>query len=455
MTDIVGGDPGLTPLPPRPSRTRRRVKPIRRAPAQPTEAMQPIASVEPAKPSVAIEPAEPLAEIEPPSEPALGGDEPLRARIATAEELDDWDAHTVTTPNGHVYQSRAWAEFRAAHGAHPWHITFDDGFRLLVLGRPRSGPAAPAYASRGPVPEADPARTAERAALAAELLGAAGVPALIVDGEAPAETGLRHHLAKAGFEPADGARATLHRMDVHLGPDDAPNSDEKTIFASFGANTRNLIKQSERHGLKVRRLDAGGGRVEDDYAASELEEFDHVDLADAAAVDDMLRGFYSMLDRANHRDVAVASEDVFVDWSGRAIAAGHAFFLEAEHPQDGRVAGASFYRHGHRLTYWLAGDRDELHHAYPGAARLLIWRGIQVALDERRTVVDLGGTDTGAYLERPDRGEPAYGAYQLRESFGARWVELTGAYRRTMHPLRNNVGRVAAAALRRLGRLAR
>jgi hypothetical protein len=437
VTDIVGGDAGLTPLPPRPRRPRKRAKPVDQPAAEPTE---------PTAPSVAIEP---------PSEPAPRGDEPLRARFATAEELDDWDAHTVAAPNGHVYQSRAWAEFRAAHGAHPWHLTFDDGFRLLVLARPGAGAAAAAYASRGPIPEADPARTAERAALAAELLGAAGVPALIVDGEARAESGLREHLARAGFEPADDARATRHRMDVHLGPDDLPNSDEKTIFASFGANTRNLIRQSERHGLRVRRLDAGGGRVEDDFAASELEEFDHVDLADYAGVDAMLRGLYSMLDPANQRDVALASEEAFVDWSGRAIAAGHAFFLQAEHPQDGPVAGASFYRHGHRLTYWLAGDRAELRRAYPGAARLLIWRGIQVALDERRTVVDLGGADTAAFLERPDKGDSIFGADQLRESFGARWVELTGAHRRTMHPLRSNVRRVAAAALRRLGRLAR
>jgi len=46
-----------------------------------------------------------------------------------------------------------------------------------------------------------------------------------------------------------------------------------------------------------------------------------------------------------------------------------------------------------------------------------------------------------------------YGAYQFRESFGARWVELTGAHRKTMHSLGGSVGRVAAA-VRRLGRLA-
>jgi len=448
VTDIVGGDAGLAPLPPLPPPAR---KPRRRAKAAALPALEPI---RPIAPTESLAPIESAVAIER-SEPAPRDDEPLRARIATAEELDDWDAQAVATPNGHVYQSRTWAEFRAAHGAHPWHIAFNDGFRLLVLGRPHAGSAAPAYASRGPIPEPDPARTAERAALAAELLGAAGAPALIVDGEAPVTSGLGGYLERAGFEPADDVQPTRHRMDVHLGPDDAPNSDEKTIFASFGANTRNLIRQSERHGLRIRRLDAGGGRIEDDYAASEPDEFDRVDFDDAAGAMDMLRALHSMLNRTGQPDAEPASEAAFLDWSQRAIAAGHAFYLVAEHPQDGPVAGAAFYRHGHRLTYWFAGEDAHLRRTYPGAARLLIWRGIQVALDERRTVVDLGGADSAVYRERPDKGDPTYGAYQLRESFGARWVELTGAYRRNMHPLRSNVGRVAAAALRRLGRLAR
>jgi len=84
---------------------------------------------------------------------------------------------------------------------------------------------------------------------------------------------------------------------------------------------------------------------------------------------------------------------------------------------------------------------------------LLLWRGIQIALDERRGVVDLGGADTPALRRRPEKGDSTYGAYEFRESFGARWVELTGAHRKTMHSLGGGVGRVAAV-VRRLGRRA-
>jgi lipid II:glycine glycyltransferase (peptidoglycan interpeptide bridge formation enzyme) len=375
------------------------------------------------------------------------------ARLATPEELEDWDAHTVAPRTGHVYQSRAWADYRAAHGWQTWHIAFDDGFRLLALGRPRSmGVGGTAYASRGPIPEGHPALTAQRASAAAELLEGEGMDAVTVDGETPASSGLGERLEALGFEPTEELQPSRHRMDVRLGPDDAPNSDEKTIFASFGATTRNLIRQAERHALKVRRLDAGGGRAEEDTGAGMLDEFETIDLEDTATIDGMLRTFYGMLDAtAVRRGFALASEDKFLDWSRRCLGAGHMLYLQAEHPVDGPIAGASFYRHGHRLTYSLAGDRAELRRSYPGAVRLLVWRGIQIALDERRSSVDLGGVDTERDRTRPDKGDPTYGMYQFKESFGARWVELTGAHQRTMHPMQHLAGRVLGklASLRR------
>lgn len=402
--------------------------------------------------AVEIEPLEPEASIE----EATSGEQ-LRAHLARPGELADWDKRAVASPNGHVLQSRAWADYRAAHGWLAWHVVFSDGFRLLVLGPPKSGcGSGEAYASRGPIPEEHAERSAERAVLAAELLAGYGADSLTVDGETPASSGLPSLLRSAGFHPTEELQPSRHRMDVQLGPDDLPNSDEKTIFASFGATTRNLIRQADRHGLRVRRLDAGGGRAEEDEGAGDragmLDEFEHVDLGDAATVEGMLRTFYGMLDAtAGRRGFALASEDKFLDWSRRGLAAGHLVYLEAEHAVDGPVAGATFFRHGHRLTYSLAGDRAELRRNYPGAVRLLVWRGIQIALDERRTSVDLGGIDTEGARGRPDKGDPTYGMYAFKESFGARWVELTGAHRKTMRPMRSLAGRVLGklASLRR------
>ena len=47
-------------------------------------------------------------------------------RLATADELADWDERTVDAPGGHVYQSRAWAEHRARSGWAADHLVFGD-----------------------------------------------------------------------------------------------------------------------------------------------------------------------------------------------------------------------------------------------------------------------------------------------------------------------------------------
>jgi lipid II:glycine glycyltransferase (peptidoglycan interpeptide bridge formation enzyme) len=273
-----------------------------------------------------------------------------------------------------------------------------------------------------------------------------------IDGETPASAGLAPLLKLAGFEPVEEVQASRHRMDIRFAPDDTPNSDEATIFASFNATTRNNIRQAERQGLRVLRLDVGGGRAEDGLGGGLLEGFEPVDADDTAGTEARLRTFYGMLDAtATRRGFALASEGAFLDWSKRGLAAGHLFYLQAEDEEDGPVAGASFLRHGDRLTYSLAGDRAEIRKKHPGAVRLLVWRGIQIALDERRTHFDMGGVDTEGARGKPNKGDPTYGMYQFKESFGARWVELTGAHQRTMKPLQNLAGRVAGklAAIRR------
>ena len=61
----------------------------------------------------------------------------MTLRLATPEELLDWDERTVDRAGGHVYQSRAWAEHRVAAGWAADHLLFeDDGYQALALRRP-------------------------------------------------------------------------------------------------------------------------------------------------------------------------------------------------------------------------------------------------------------------------------------------------------------------------------
>jgi lipid II:glycine glycyltransferase (peptidoglycan interpeptide bridge formation enzyme) len=372
------------------------------------------------------------------TDPAVG---PLNLRPASAADLEAWDERAVDAPGGHVLQSRAWAEYRAAHGWHTWQLVYDDGFPLLVLGRdwPMIG-GGWAYATRGPIPEADPATSADRAAAAAAFLAGRGMDSLIVDGETPADSGLAELLAGRGFKPTEELQPSRHRMDLEL----PARVDDDTILRSFAATTRNLIRQAERRGLRVVRLDARPWSEEEPFEAPDAE-----DEADPAAI---FTTFYEMLDATARRvGFALASRDAFLDWSKRALAAGHLVYLQAVDSDGAPVAGASFYRHGERITYSLAGDRAELRRSHPGAVRLLLWRGIQIALREGRETMDLGGVDVRGLRGRPSPADETYGKYQFKASFGARWVALTGAHQRTIRPVRHATARV----LRRLAALGR
>lgn len=363
--------------------------------------------------------------------------------LASKEELSDWDRRAVEAPNGHVYQSRAWADYRGSQGWRPFHLVFEDGFPLLAIGRPwRWIPGAGAYATRGPIPADDPDLTARRAAGAAEWLAGQGLDVLSVDGETAAETGLRDRLVEEGFRPIDELQPSRHRMDLELDP----AADEDALLASFAATTRNLIRQAERKGLRVVVLDS---RVTD----AVREPFRQAPLEQLEDPRPSLMTCYSMLvATAGRIGFQLAPQSAFLDWTTRSLRAGQTIYLLVETGEGEPVAGATFYRHGDRLTYALSGDRADKRREYPGAIRLLVWRGIQLALREGRRSMDLGGVDVPGARRKPREGEPAYGMLQFKESFGAHWIELAGAHERTMRPIRYAAGRLTGLLARALGR---
>ena len=83
---------------------------------------------------------------------------------------------------------------------------------------------------------------------------------------------------------------------------------------------------------------------------------------------------------------------------------------------------------------------------------LLRWRAIQLALREGRTEMDLGGVDIGPDHREPTKGDPMAGLYEHKRSFGAAWLEMTGAHERVIRPWRYAAGRVAARMARLAGR---
>jgi len=164
--------------------------------------------------------------------------------------------------------------------------------------------------------------------------------------------------------------------------------------------------------------------------------------------------FYGLLRATgDRRGFGFAGPAEFTSWWRRALGAGHLVYLEArEGAPDGDVLGGLIlYRHGTRLSTAHSADRAERRRDHPGAMHLLRWRAIQLALAEGRDEMDLGGVDTADARRIPVEGEPTYGLYEHKRSFGAAWVELAGAQEVVIHAWRYGLGRVAGKAARTIG----
>jgi lipid II:glycine glycyltransferase (peptidoglycan interpeptide bridge formation enzyme) len=367
----------------------------------------------------------------------------IEYREATEDELRTWDERTVRPSGGHVLQSRAWAEYRRRAGWRPIHLVGSDESAILALVKPWPlVGGSSAYVSRGPVPTDPSAEVlADRVDGATRWLTAHGVDVVAADAQIRADTGYAAAVARRGFHAIEEIQPSRHRLSVRL----PPGTTEETALANVTKQTRQRIRKAEAEdGLVVRRYDRDAGAD----GAGVGEGF----VAPARPIVEALGDFYDLLvATAERRHFDVLSRRRFLDWTTTAHGAGQALYLEACEDGDRPVAGLVIYRHGERLSTFLSGDRDDARDRHPGAFHLLRWRAIQLAIREGRAEMDLDGADLAGARRIPREGDPAYGLYQHKRSFGAEWVELAGAQERIARPWRYALGRAIAAAGRRVG----
>lgn len=361
----------------------------------------------------------------------------MLVREATAAELDDWDDLTVRTADGNVQQSRAWAAYRSAFGWRPRFLVTDDGGRVLALARPWPLVGSDGvYISRGPLPEADPHLTLARLEAVTAWLGERGVSVVSSDAEVPAGTGYPALLEGAGFRPIEEIQPSRHKLALDL----TGIRDPADLLTRFSATTRNMIRAAERTDLEVVRFGPLDGATPPGTTGALLAELERL--------------YPQMRANADRRGFGLASKARFTDWTRRAFEAGHLTYIAAQTPSGELVAGATFYRHGRRWTYANAADDPAFRKGYPGAVRLIVWEALKLAVAEGRTEFDLGGVDVPGARRRPTQDEPAFGMLTFKESFGARWVELTGAHERVLSPIRYGLGRITARITATAGRSA-
>ena len=366
-----------------------------------------------------------------------------------ADELAGWDERTVAPPGGNVYQSLAWAAYRERHGWRPRYLAFDDGFRLLSLERPwpwigGSG----AYLSRGPIADRDAAdRSADRLSAAADLLASHGVDVVSSDAEIEAGTGYPALIEARGFRQIEEVQPSRHRMRLVL----APGTSEEELFRSFGSTLRQLIRGAEKQGLRVVRYDARCGDGPDAAVGDGFEAPPPGALGGPSRA--TFEELYELLEAAAiRRHFHLGSREAFLDWSVAGLTAGHTVYLSVLDPDGRLLGGATFYRHGGRLTYSHSGDRADLRREHPGVVRLILWRAIQLALRDGLAEVDFAGVDVAGARRVPREGEDMYGLYAFKRSFGAEWVELSGNHERVVRPWRYLVGRVTGRLAAATGR---
>lgn len=368
----------------------------------------------------------------------------MNIRDAHPEELADWDARAVDEPGGHVYQSVAWAEHRRASGWRPRFLAADDGGRALALTRswPLVGGGS-AYVPRGPVPRGvDAAGLAARLIAIGDALAGEGIDVVAADPEVPdAEHAFRAAIEGAGFHAIEEIQPSRHRVSLPLGS----SADEAAVFEAIAKSTRQRIRGAEKAEVSVIRHDA---RIGPDGAG---EGF----TVPAGPAEPALDRFYDLLlETGERRHFSFGPRAGFVGWWRAALGAGHLVYLEAR-TGDARgepLAGLILYRHGGRLSTVHSGDHAATRTTHPGALHLLRWRAIQLAIREGSIEMDLGGVDVAGARGEPHEGDPLYGLYQHKQSFGGRWLELTGAHERVYDPRGYRVGRLASRARRLLRR---
>ena len=363
-------------------------------------------------------------------------------RVATAAELDGWDRRVVQAPGGHVYQSTVWAAQRARLGWTPLHVMLDDDHAALVLTRPWPliGGAS-AYVPRGPISAGGTgALAAARVVALAGWLASRGVDVVASDAEIPAADGsYRDVLASAGFQPISEIQPSRHRMSLAL----ARHTDDTAVLAGLAKSTRQRVNAAERDGIAVHRYDTAGW-------VGRQPLFERPGRTPDAALGE----FATLLEgTGERRGFRFGPRQVFLDWWRAAHDAGMLIYLEATETTEATagaraLGGLILYRHGGRLSTVHSADAPGVRDTHPGVMHLLRWRAIQLAIREGCTEMDLGGVDVYPDHEEPREGDPTFGLYEHKRSFGATWVSMTGAQELTIRPWRYHLGRVTSAVVR-------
>jgi lipid II:glycine glycyltransferase (peptidoglycan interpeptide bridge formation enzyme) len=294
---------------------------------------------------------------------------------------------------------------------------------------------------------AGPDPLGQRVIAIADALAGEGIDVVAADPEVPdADAGFRATIEAAGFHAIEEIQPSRHRISLPL----EPGADETAVFEAISKSTRQRVRGAEKAGVAVVRHDVrapGGVATPGAGGDADVAAFSAPAELAAAALD---RFYDLLLETGERRQFTFGPRGSFVAWWRAALAAGHLVYLEAraDDATGDPLAGLILYRHGGRLSTVHSGDHAASRTSHPGALHLLRWRAIQLAIREHCSEMDLGGVDLAGSRGEPHEGDPLYGLYQHKQSFGGRWLELTGAHERVYDARGYQAGRLTSRAAR-------
>jgi lipid II:glycine glycyltransferase (peptidoglycan interpeptide bridge formation enzyme) len=349
-----------------------------------------------------------------------GGIAQAAVRSVSAAAPPGWDERTVSVPGGQVMQGSICAEYRRGLGQEPMFVDLDDGGAALLIWRAQRPLGTFVTCRKGPVAAGvDSKSVAARAGALSHLVRERGGSLLYVDPDLERNPDFERAMAALGFELTAPAEPSIHLMRLEF----APGSTADDLLRSFSKQTRQRIRAAESAGVSV-RVDERGERLP---AFAEL-----------------------LAQRSDELGVALRPEFGSLGFSGRLIDAGQARLYLAERETD-LLGGLLVYLQGGTLSTIYSADRAEQRRSFPGVMHLLRWHAIHDAHAMGASWIDLGGVDLPGHRGEPRPGEPSYGLYEHKRSFGAVWVEREQARRIVLRPW---VERAAGMSrtLRSLGR---
>lgn len=300
-----------------------------------------------------------------------------------------WDDAAARSPGGHVLQSGAWAQIRAAQGWRPEFVRIGDPLPVaLVLWRRVPIFGEMAYVPRGPiVAPGDVDGLAHALDVLSALARERGALFLKVDPELAREEAaepLRH----AGFVRAPDIQPVLATLVMDLRP------DADALLAGLEKDTRWSVRQAAKRGVETRE-------VSDDGA---------------------LRSFYDLYSVTGSRARFITRTWDYYALVWRTLIAAGLARLRLAYIEDRPVAGAMTWRCGERELYMYGASNDEGRKRY--ASYGLQWECITAAKASGALTYDLGGIP----VDPSRKDDPMYGPYLFKKGFGGRPRAYVGAH---------------------------